>query len=217
MMIGYIKITPTGGQLPITYELENKSLGSKNEWTNLSGGTYKYRVKDAKDDSITGEIVILGLKSPIILAIESGNKIEIQVIEGDSPFQYSIHGGITFVDTSNFYNLASGIYNVVVKDVNGCTTEETIEIKSGAEDASIYPIEVIPNPTLSMIQFKGLPIDLNGAVEITNQNGQLINALKNINFHQYPLDISSLPAGLYFVKIISKDKLYIGKVVKIGG
>ena len=68
---GYIKITPTGGQLPITYELENKSLGSKNEWTNLSGGTYKYRVKDAKDDSITGEIVILGLKSPIILAIES--------------------------------------------------------------------------------------------------------------------------------------------------
>lgn len=214
---GYIKITPTGGQLPITYELENKSLGSKNEWTNLSGGTYKYRVKDAKDDSITGEIVILGLKSPIILAIESGNKIEIQVIEGDSPFQYSIHGGITFVDTSNFYNLASGIYNVVVKDVNGCTTEETIEIKSGAEDASIYPIEVIPNPTLSMIQFKGLPIDLNGAVEITNQNGQLINALKNINFHQYPLDISSLPAGLYFVKIISKDKLYIGKVVKIGG
>jgi hypothetical protein len=214
---GYIKITPTGGQLPITYELENKSLGSKNEWTNLSGGTYKYRVKDAKDDSITGEIVILGLKSPIILAIESGNKIEIQVIEGDSPFQYSIDGGITFVDTSNFYNLASGIYNVVVKDVNGCTTEETIEIKSGAEDASIYPIEVIPNPTLSMIQFKGLPIDLNGAVEITNQNGQLINALKNINFHQYPLDISSLPAGLYFVKIISKDKLYIGKVVKIGG
>lgn len=213
---GYIKITANGGQLPITYGLENVSIGSKNEWTNLSGGTYNYYVKDAKDESITGEIVILGLKSPIIFANESGNEIEILVLDGNAPFQYSIDGGITFADTSKFYNLPYGIYSVVVKDVNGCIAEETVELKSAVTNEFIYPIEVVPNPTYGQVAFKGLPADLNGDLEIVNQNGQIIKELKNIDLYEYRFDISTLPSGLYFIKIKSKDKLYIGKVVKIG-
>lgn len=42
---------------------------------------------------------------------------------GDDPLSYSVNNGSTYQDTSIFYvNLTTGNYNVVVQDVNGCTT-----------------------------------------------------------------------------------------------
>ena len=49
---------------------------------------------------------------------------------GEEPYKYSIDGGVTFEDDDVFENLLAGIYDVVVKDNNGCesTTTAPVEI-----------------------------------------------------------------------------------------
>jgi len=58
----------------------------------------------------------------------------LEVIGGEGPFMYSIDGGSTFTEQSEFTQLSSGIYEVEAVDANGClitnmaTIEEPLDI-----------------------------------------------------------------------------------------
>ncbi|MBI2259862.1 MAG: T9SS type A sorting domain-containing protein [Flavobacteriia bacterium] len=61
----------------------------------------------------------------------SDGQISINTIGGLNPFQYSINGGQTYVDTNVFSNLAAGIYNIVIQSsMESCSYQETITISS---------------------------------------------------------------------------------------
>ena len=64
-------------------------------------------------------------------------QIEITMVEGgDGPYQYSIDGGRAYSNTSLFTRLDPSVYEVMVIDANGCTTESTVNIESAK------PIEI---------------------------------------------------------------------------
>ena len=57
-----------------------------------------------------------------------------------SPVSYSIDGGSTFNSTNNFNNLEYGIYQIAVKDGNGCITEESVEVASSSPPINVHAI-----------------------------------------------------------------------------
>lgn len=50
------------------------------------------------------------------------------VVGGLYPYQYSINGGQSYQYNPKFRNLASGLYNIVVKDAKGCEIKDAYEI-----------------------------------------------------------------------------------------
>lgn len=63
-------------------------------------------------------------------ATDNDGSITIYTNSGISPFQYSINGGLTFVSSNTFSNLAPGEYDVVVQGATGnCIYEETVSVE----------------------------------------------------------------------------------------
>jgi hypothetical protein len=52
-------------------------------------------------------------------------------------------------------------------------------------------------------------------VEISNINGETIQSIEITNKSEYNLDISSFDAGVYLVRIVSNDKVFLSKVIKM--
>jgi hypothetical protein len=109
-------------------------------FVNLGAGTYNMRLKDADGcESAVVQKVLSSINCPtcapptflnnalISLAPTCGNNdgnITIQPTSGTAPFMYSINGGATYVTGGNagftFLNLGAGVYQLRLKDANGC-------------------------------------------------------------------------------------------------
>ncbi len=55
-------------------------------------------------------------------------EIHIYGSQGFAPFEYSIDSGSTYQSSNDFTGLAGGIYDVVIKDDNGCTVWDTVHV-----------------------------------------------------------------------------------------
>ncbi|WP_194534661.1 T9SS type A sorting domain-containing protein [Zobellia nedashkovskayae] len=130
-----IEATVTGGTEPYIYELYEASSnsliksGAINVFENVSMGTYYVKVTDSNSIqelsnslSITESEAISAMVTVNDISCEGydNGSISIQALGGFAPLQYSIGGG-EFYSEPNFENLASGTYDVVIQDTNGCT------------------------------------------------------------------------------------------------
>lgn len=75
------------------------------------------------------------------------------------------------------------------------------ELKQGTE------VKIFPNPTSDYINISTKD---NSDIQIFNSTGQLLLSQK-ANSYNTKLDISIFPAGVYFVNLMDKDGLIIGK------
>ncbi len=128
--IGQIKTS--GGwewDSPLQFSINNGPWQADSTFSNLPVGNYVVKIKDATGcrDSVTQNIIQLFPDLQQQLGISpascSGNpdgSINITASGGNSPYLYSVDGGINFVSTSQF-NLVQGNYQVMVSDNNGCT------------------------------------------------------------------------------------------------
>ncbi len=75
---------------------------------------------------------ICTLSSEFLTSNETGSggngAILISPANGTSPYEISIDGGVNFTSTTLYQGLSAGVYNIVIRDANGCTVEETITI-----------------------------------------------------------------------------------------
>jgi hypothetical protein len=73
-------------------------------------------------------------------------------------------------------------------------------------------IDIFPNPTSGEFNFSG-DIENIKKIELYDYTGKMIKSLEENNINQ--VDISHLPVGLYFVKIIDKsDNISTKKIIK---
>lgn len=73
--------------------------------------------------------------------------LEIETIEGGAePYIYSINGGASFVQNSNFTLLSPGWHLVVVQDANGCEFAQGVQV----EDVPVLEIELDPLATIKL-------------------------------------------------------------------
>ena len=94
-------------------------------------------------------------------ATASDGIISINTISGISPFQYSIDGGQTFIDSNLFINLAPGDYDIVIQGATGfCTYQESVTV----EHCTFTSTDIKTSGVSSMVS-------ANGSIVITPTSG----------------------------------------------
>lgn len=152
--------------------------------------------------------------------------ITINISNGFSPFQYSIDGGITFVDNNTFSNLAPGNYQIVIRDaLEMCTHEDIVELEfdimNSVEDISSSEINLFPNPTDGDLIIEiGETFNISGTVkiEIYDCFGRLIEQDVISRFGDESKALISLKKyapGSYIAKCYNQDFETYFKVIKI--
>jgi gliding motility-associated-like protein len=136
---GSIEVLGNGGTPDYTYTLYQGStnLGTQTPahpataiFNSLGQGTYTVEITDVNGcPAYTEDIVVSGPDSikitdvattPISCAGSTDGTITITATGGTPPLEYSIDNGANF-QASNVFTVGEGYYDIVVRDVNGCT------------------------------------------------------------------------------------------------
>ncbi len=129
-----------------------------------------------------------------------------------------------------FTNLIAGNYTIGIEypgtaeivqvpvtiDGNGATQEQAPDIDvtkekvtlSISENLLVEDVDTYPNPAIDVIKVKSIE---NGLIIIFNTYGEVIISTTYVN---NTIDISDLSSGVYFVRVIAKDKIYRSGFVK---
>ncbi len=134
---GSILIEASGGTGSLGYSIDGGITFHivQNQFDHLEAGLYAVVVRDANGcTSSWNQIVNLAQPEDLLLTIESvehndcfgeaEGSIELEVIGGIPPYQYSIDDGLTYQDSPIFTGLVEGIYYAETLDANGCNFGE---------------------------------------------------------------------------------------------
>ncbi|MEW5845412.1 MAG: gliding motility-associated C-terminal domain-containing protein [Bacteroidota bacterium] len=160
---GAISVTGTGGTAPLTYSLLDAgsiviATNGTGTFTNLSAGTYTVEINDANSCGpiVAGPFTIVEPTQltftyttvDLICNGDGNGQISVNASGGTPPYEYSYDGGNTFEASSIKNGLSGGIYNVVVRDANLCTTSQNVTINE--------PAPIILNVSSTNITCNGL-------------------------------------------------------------
>ena len=97
----------------------------------------------------------------------------------------------------------------------GCNTREEILDSCARQGVNSSPREnkivFFPNPTRNLVNVRGIGLE-QAEVKITDSLGK---SVKKVNPNNNEIDLSILPAGLYFIEISTDKKTAVGAVCKI--
>lgn len=149
---GVATINVTGGSGNYSYQWNDSQAQMTQTATALCEGTYEVVVTDLDNGvSETFTVYIDELEitytssSTSTLCGDDNGTITLAGADGAAPYSYSIDNGDNYQADHEFSNLASGTYNIVVEDDNGCTvsgTEIVAEI-AGVEIDAIDNVDLV--------------------------------------------------------------------------
>lgn len=184
---GSITIDASGGTGALEYSLDDISYQSEKTFDDLAAGDYDLWIRDANACTTTATATITE-PVPVTATVSKTDAIygalgTITISDasgGTPPYEYSIDGPSgSFSDITHYTDLAAGIYEVVVKDLDDCSYAETVDI------LDVPPLSVLLDTVHvscfgendGSIEF--LPQDATGAVQYSIDSG--------INFVNEPL------------------------------
>jgi len=135
---GTIAVSVSGGTGVYSYSLNGAEPQASNIFSGLAAGTYTVIVRDANGCSATSKPITIANPQRLTAMAEGSSQvscngsadglINVTPHGGTPPYSFSLNGGIP-QSIGTFSGLISGIYSVVVRDVNNCSvTTEVIEI-----------------------------------------------------------------------------------------
>jgi gliding motility-associated-like protein len=164
------------GSSPFTYRW---STGSQDhQITGLSAGNYAITITDGNGCIESAEVTLIE-PDKLITALEitepgcfdqSLGSITVIPEGGVSPYAFSIDG-FTFQDEPMFNNLSKGVYQLTIRDANGCEHSEivsidvplSIQVELGSdqvislgESANLTAIVNLPFDSIAAIQWTGI-------------------------------------------------------------
>ncbi|WP_411030392.1 FG-GAP-like repeat-containing protein [Spongiimicrobium sp. 3-5] len=135
---GSIEVNATGGVPPYQYQINDGALVSTNLFENLTSGQHTVKAYDAVGCEISSLVTLNGLIQVSIssITVESAScpnandaSMHINVLGGTLPYEYSLDD-VNYFSSNVFNNLGIGIYDVFVRDNNGCLQIEQVLIES---------------------------------------------------------------------------------------
>ena len=150
-------------------------------------------------------------------------------IAGATAYQWYYNGNIISGATDYFYIAsASGDYNVVATDVNGCEVEAVIynvvagltPTLSQGEGFMVFPNPVRDKVTIQSRWLSGSQVTRETAVEISiyNMVGEMVMAvdlpIAYCLLPTFSIDVRALPPGLYYIEITTSEKIFRNKFIK---
>ncbi len=214
-------------------------------------GTYNiklYAQSGCNIDSTISQVTVL--ETPTIDAINvthvngglNNGSITINTSGGTSPYQYSIDNGANFYNHNIFGFLASGTYEVVVKDANDCEAYSTAWIyqTNAANNGSMNmangvnttatmqtsnntvalsdAIQLYPNPTNGMVHLS-INLEQEQEVKITvfNVIGEVVQTLehKATTINTFTFDLSNEAKGIYFFSVQANNNTVTRRVTNL--
>ena len=132
---GRVALVPSTYIAPAQYKLGSGAYQNDSIFSNLAPGTYVFYAKDAAGCEVSTSVTI-SEPSPLVLNLVqdpaaqcingSQGKITASASGGVTPYTFSLNGA-AYSTTAVFSSLASGSYDVSVKDANGCVSTENVE------------------------------------------------------------------------------------------
>jgi gliding motility-associated-like protein len=196
----------------ITLEYSNDSgftWQSANTFTNLPSGTYHMFVRNFSGSCIVGDSVAV-INSPPALTIDTvltSNMTDcdstngtIQVLATGTSLEYSINGGFTWTSSNTFINLATGFYNIAVRNGNGTclTIYSSNPITLTAPSAPVITSILKTDPTDC-----GL---MDGTIEILiGSTGNYIYSIDSGQTYSTSNIFTSLSGGTYTIFVANTD------------
>jgi hypothetical protein len=212
------------GTPPYTFSVSSDGgivEGDGNSFLVLTPGNYSITVTDALDDEVT---TIAEISEPEALELTFGvelNNLNLFAAGGTPPYQYSIDGGNFFVNANQFDGLSDTTYYIVLKDANGCTTMDSVQIKtSSTSDANLSDIMITPNPGNGMFVItSNNPLHESGKITIFDVLGRQVNfaTTRSVTGENtsWNIDISHQESGRYFIKLVFSGNLLIKSIIKL--
>ena len=150
---GSITATATGGLALYTYSKDaGATFQSSNVFNNLSPANYSIVAKDANGClGASGNITVTSAPCPTVTISSTtagsdkctNNTGVINVAaSGSTGLMYNINGG-TFQTSAVFNALATGNYNVTVRDANGCTSTATAQVNIAPAGPNFVNVKTI--------------------------------------------------------------------------
>lgn len=141
---GSITVNATFGTAPFTYSLDGGTPQVSNVFDNLDGGSYIVTVTGDDGCSASDTIMVV---EPEVLAVDvdfeivlcfgdTTGSITVMATGGTTPYEYSNDGGTNYQSGNTFGGLGAGLYNVRVKDANGCIVDVAVDITEPASAVS---------------------------------------------------------------------------------
>jgi PKD repeat protein len=136
-------------------------------------------------------------------------------IDGLASYQWYFNGSIFTGATDYFYVAeASGDYNVIATDTNGCEVEAVINNVIARLTPALFEgegVTVFPNPVSETIYIRGLETNTADEVSIYNVVGEKVFSAVGCKL---PIANCQLSSGMYYIEIISNSKTYRTKFLK---
>ncbi|MCA9634399.1 MAG: SprB repeat-containing protein, partial [Myxococcales bacterium] len=127
---GSIYVSGSGGTSPYFYAINGGTNQTTGTFQNLASGNYTITITDAYGCD-TAEIITLNGYPAVDISLVnvdstscfglSDGLIEVQGLNGTTPYQFSIDSGITYQSSGLFNNLQGRNYVLLVQDSVGCT------------------------------------------------------------------------------------------------
>lgn len=137
---GDLTVTATG-TATLQYSIDGgTTFQTSNTFNGISAGTYSIVLEDGNGCQSTSSGTVnepaantfnTSTSSPSCVGASNGS-ITFSGATGPNPKRYSINGGATFLNQTNFTGLSAGTYNVAYRDGNGCIVYNTVTITDPA-------------------------------------------------------------------------------------
>ena len=184
----------------LRFSTDGTSFQEDSLFNNLPSGDYSLYVQVSNSDcNYQYPFTIEQIEVPEIVAMADGScegleegAISISVIEGDG-LTYDIDGDGVFVSDTEYQNLPSGAYSIMIMDTFGCIYEEFVEI------------EVYQNAEFSVDTKGSCDGQVNGSLSISLLSGNATFAIgEPTNFTLEP-EYLNLESGEYTIYSITDD------------
>lgn len=109
-----------------------------------------------------------------------------------------------------------GDWAVIIKYENsGNTNKQLIKSTEVIEDTKIIEIKVTPNPTNGKVNILNNSFKQSYSVQLFGPSGNFITKINNITTEIFTIDLSDQANGIYILKVISRERSDMFKVVKM--
>ncbi len=189
----------TGGTAPYTYALNEGAFQTSAAFAEVTAGEHTITVKDANGCTLSQQVTVTGIAGPAAIAAaatptacsaDNGTITVRDVTGGTAPYTYSLDEK-EYQAAASFSGLAAGVYDVSVKDANGCSTSTTVTVSlKGPKEAVLTAAAATCG-------------EENGSITITSVNGgtkPFAYGIDGSDF-QSAATFTNLAAGTYTVTV----------------
>ncbi|MFN5459249.1 MAG: T9SS type A sorting domain-containing protein, partial [Bacteroidota bacterium] len=211
---GEVSWSIEGGVQPIKYILNGENIGNENKINEMIAGHYQLIAVDSKGDSAKTELDVNEpdtLNAKVDLSADLKN-IKSQIIlnvSGGTPFyEFSINGGRFEILDVNVNGLVEGINSILIKDVNGCENEISVNIGDRSAIKENEILNVYPVPANNEIHVRFNKHNHSDCIlQVVSADGKIIyqDKFDNENDIIQSINTSEWPQGTYFVQMIKLD------------